>query len=195
MYRDGKTYDEIDKVIIDIFRDYNLKSFPLDEIDICNRMGVALVPYSEFGRIGMRLLRKRTPHGFFVKESEEQSPTIYYNDCCESKGSIRFTIFHELKHYVYDDKSDDKDDLADYFARHMMCPTPYIMLKCLDSPNEIVSYCGVSVEAAENAYRSIVNRRRKYGMNLFDYEVPLIEHLEPVLLETFQGEIIKTTNE
>lgn len=65
--------------------------------------------------------------GFFVKESKEQPPTIYYNDRFGSKGAIRLTIFHELKHYVFNDENDDDDDLADYFARHFMGPTPYLM--------------------------------------------------------------------
>ena len=53
----------------------------------------------------------------------------------------------------------------------------------------------MSLEAAIYAYTSIVNRKRKYGINLFDYEIPLIEHIEPVLLETFKGDIIETLNE
>ena len=195
MYRNGKVYDEIDKVIIDIFLDYNIKTFPLDEVDICNKMGVALVPYSGFDPNGRSLLLKQSAHGFFVKRSKELPPTIYYNDLFESKGAIRFTIFHELKHYVYDDNNDDDDDLADYFARHFMCPTGYIIQKCLDSPNEIVSYCGMSMEAATYAYIGIVNRKRKYGMGLFDFEIPLINHLEPVILETFEGDIIETIDE
>lgn len=47
-------------------------------------------------------------------------PTIYYNDSFESEGSQRFTIFHELKHYVFEDKDDEDDDLADFFARYFM---------------------------------------------------------------------------
>ena len=87
------------------------------------------------------------------------------------------------------------DDLADYFARHFMGPTPYLMQKGFDSPNEIVSFCGMSMEAAMNAYSNIVSRRNKYGMDLFDYEVSFIDHLEPVILETFQGNIIETLDE
>ena len=34
-----------------------------------------------------------------------------------------------------------------------------------------------------------------YGMDLFDYEVSFIDHLEPVILETFQGNIIETLDE
>jgi hypothetical protein len=51
------------------------------------------------------------------------------------------------------------------------------------------------MEAAMNAYSNIVSRRNKYGMDLFDYEVSFIDHLEPVILETFQGNIIETLDE
>ena len=71
MYRDGKTYDEIDKVIIDIYNDYNIHKFPLDEVDICNKLSVALIPYSEFSQEERKLLEKKSKQGFFVKESKE----------------------------------------------------------------------------------------------------------------------------
>ena len=195
MYRNGSVYDEIDKVIFDIYQDYDIKTFPVDEVDVCNKLGVALVPYSAFSQEDRKLLKKKSELGFFVKESKEQPPTIYYNDLYGSKGAIRLTIFHELKHYIYNDENDDDDDLADYFARHFMGPTPYLMQKGFDSPNEIVSFCGMSMEAAINAYSNIVSRRNKYGMDLFDYEVPLIKHLEPVLMETFKHDIIETIDE
>ena len=191
MYRDGKTYDEIDKVIIDIYNDYNIHKFPLDEVDICNKLSVALIPYSEFSQEERKLLEKKSKQGFFVKESKEQPPTIYYNDLLDSKGAIRFTIFHELKHYVFDDEDDSEDDLADYFARHFMCPTAYIMLKGLDSTNEIVSFCGMSLEAASYAVSGIRNRIKKFNYDLFDYEIPLIRQLEPILLETHKYKIIE----
>ena len=118
-----------------------------------------------------------------MKGAKKFPPTIYFNDRIASRGSIRFTVFHEIKHYVFEDTDDEKDDLADYFARQFMCPTPYLLLKGISSPNEIVSLCGMSMEAACNAYSRIVNRRKKLANKLFEYEIPLIKHLEPVLLE------------
>ena len=55
--------------------------------------------------------------GFFVKATKSTPPTIYYNDTIESEGAIRFTIFHELKHYVFEDDDDEDDDLADFFCK------------------------------------------------------------------------------
>ena len=183
MYRNGKVYEEIAKVIVDIYIDYEITELPLNEVDLCTRMGVELVPYSTFSRRKVRFLDEKRPYGFFVKESREMPPTIYYNDRLDTEGAIRFSIFHELKHYVFNDDNDEKDDLADYFARHIMCPTPYIMLLDFDFPEEIGELCGISYTAACNAYKEILNRRRYHGMQVFDYEIPLIQQLDPSLLE------------
>ena len=51
------------------------------------------------------------------------------------------------------------------------------------------------MEAAINAYSNIVSRRKKYGLDLFDYEVSFIEYIEPALLETFHGDVMETLDE
>ena len=123
-----------------------------------------------------------------MKGTKANAPTIYYNDSFESDGAQRFTIFHELKHYVYNDEDDSEDDLADFFARYFMCPIPYLLLKNMDTPNEIASYCGTSFEVAFHVCLNLHNRKNRYGFQIFDYEIKLIEHLEPVLLEVYSKE-------
>lgn len=59
MYRDGSVYDEIDKVIYDIYQDYDIKTFPIDEVKVCNKLGVALFQYSAFLRDDRKLLKKK----------------------------------------------------------------------------------------------------------------------------------------
>lgn len=188
MYRNGKVYDEIAKTVIQIYLDYDIKTFPVDEKEVCRILGVALVGYSLMRIESHPLLKKESPYGFFVPETPNNPPTIYYNDMVESEGAQRFTIFHELKHYVYEDKDDGEDDLADYFSKYFMCPIPYLLLRNIDLPNEVISEFGTSFEAASYICANIVNRRNKYGYQVFDYEVELIEHLEPVLLEIYVTE-------
>ena len=67
MYRNGAEYDRLDKLVIDIFVDYGFDSFPLDEKEVCRRMGVALVPYSEYSDEDLAVLKKRSRYGFFAK--------------------------------------------------------------------------------------------------------------------------------
>ena len=185
--RDSDTYDEIKKIIIQIYLDYNIKKFPINEHQICKKLGVSLVPYSAFDRKCRRLLLKRSRCGFFVKGTRENPPTIFYNDRFESEGAIRLTIFHELKHYIYNEDSNDEeyDDLADFFARFFMCPIPYLIVKGIEKDVEIVSYCNVSMEAAGNAASNIKNRKKKYGNKIFDYEIPLLEHLDKDAYDVF----------
>lgn len=185
MYRDTEIYGEITKTVINIYLDYGIKGFPIDEKSVCKKLGIALIPYTDFGKEDRKLLLKKSQHGFYVPGTSDNSPTIFYNDSYESKGAQRLTVFHELKHYVYEDSDDEEDDLADFFARYFMCPIPYLLLKKIDTPNEIASICGTSMEAAYNVYSNLCNRRKKYGYQLFDYEIPLIEHLEPILLEVY----------
>lgn len=94
MYRSDAIYDEIKNVIIDIYIDYGIKTFPIDEKEVCKKMGVALIPYSEYEGDEFKLLQKKSKLGFFVKATKSTPPTIYYNDTIESEGAIRFTIFH-----------------------------------------------------------------------------------------------------
>lgn len=188
MYRKGEVYNEIKSIIIDIYIDYNVRKFPVDEKKLCRKMGVALIPYSAFDKEGRKLLNKKSSKGFFVKESNSSPPTIYYNDRFESEGEIRFTIFHELKHFVFEDDDDSQDDLADFFARYIMCPVPYLLLKNIVTTEEVMSYCNTTFTTAEHAVSNIINRKNKYGYKVFDYEVRLIEHLDPILIEVYMNE-------
>ncbi len=186
MYRqDRGIYDDLARAVIDIYIDYNIRSFPLDENEICKTLGVELIPYSSYKGKKREILLKKSPWGFFSPKSAESDPIIFFNDSYDSVGAQRLTVFHELKHYVFEDEDDSDDDLAEYFGRYFMCPIPYMLLNHIDTPNEIVSYCGLSLEAANYASENIHNRRKKYGYKIFDYEIPLIEHLEPALLETY----------
>ena len=99
MYRSGSEYDEIAKVVIQIYLDYGIRKFPIDEREICSKLGVSLVAYSELDEEFRELLLKRTEYGIFVKRTPNRPPTIYYNDKFEPYGARRYTIFHELKHY------------------------------------------------------------------------------------------------
>ena len=180
MYRSGSEYDKLDKLIYSIYDDYNIDKFPIDAKELCRKMKIALVPYSAFSDEAKKLLHKKSKHAFFVKESKENPPTIYYNDLFESEGAIRLSIFHEIGHYICEDEDDSKDDLADYFARHFMCPIAYLMLKGIESANEIVAFCGVSFEAARNASANITSRNKKFGFKLFSHEEEFIKKIDPI---------------
>ena len=177
--RSREEYDSIVDVIIQIYIDYDF-TLPLDLKMVCTRLGVTLIPFSECGT--KRFSFNTQLKGFYIRGTSDSPPTIYYRDCLISRGTSRFTIAHELKHYVFNESSEDEadDELADYFARYILCPIPYLIVKGVTTADEIESHCIVSATAARNAASNILNRQKAYGFKIFDNEIPLLEHLTPV---------------
>lgn len=178
MYRsDGNVYDELDGLAISLYVDYNMKVFPINEKELCRKMGVLLVPYSAYEGENRDILLKRSKEGFLSYGATELKPVILYNDGNDAVyGNVRQTIFHEIKHFVYEDDENDKDDdLAEHFGRYLACPTPYLVWKNITDVNEIISTFGVSATIAGYVASSVKNRINKYGDKIFDYEQPLID--------------------
>ena len=114
----------------------------------------------------------------------EKKALIFYNDdlsIMKSQGSVRQTIFHEIKHYVNEDYYEDDpedDDLAEHFGRYFSCPTPYLIKHNITDANEIISIFNVSQSVADNASRNVISRMKAYGQKIFSYEQPLIDLLD-----------------
>lgn len=181
MYRNGLEYDKMAKKVIDIYLDYNIKTFPVDVKQVCQKMQIALIPYSFYQFKNRDLLKKESISSFYVKPTVNNPATILYNDDISevgSLGNIRRNIMHEVKHYVCEDDQDNpNDDLADYFGKYFLAPIPYLIVKGIDNCNDIMSIFGVDEDMASFIYKNIRNRKRKHGFKIFDYEKPLLKHL------------------
>lgn len=182
MYRSSQDYENIAKTVIGIYLDYGISSFPIDEKELCSKMGVKLLAYSDFPED----VNNISDDAFYLppirKEGSNKisEPIILYNDKISSRGRIRFSIFHEIKHFVYGetDESDLDEDMANYFAKYIMCPIPILIYRNIDDIGSIMNDFMVSYEASYNVLKNLENRRKKYGNVIFDYEKPLIELIE-----------------
>ena len=183
MYWTGNDYDKMTQLVIDIFIDYNITTFPIDEREVCRKLGLKLIPYSAYSEKDQILLKKRSKDGYFSPATKITSNAIYYNDSITSYGKIRFTVFHELKHYANGDKDDMEynDNMADYFSRYFMAPIPYLIKKDINDELTLIFDHGLSVEAAKYAIKNVQHRKARYGDTIFDYEKSLIELLCPYL--------------
>ncbi len=184
MLRTKKFYRIIRDKIIEIYQDYGIKTFPVDEIELCKKMGIVLVPYSQLKGEELRLAYKRSPNGFYAPRTYETPPMIYYNDNLEevmSYGRIRYTIFHEIKHYVFDEKveTEENEDGAQYFAKYFMCPIPYLIYNINDYSNieSVRQGFGVSTQVAEFLLDSVNRRTFRFGNGLFKREIELIDSI------------------
>lgn len=97
MYWDSSDYEAMSKKVIDIYLDYEIRTFPVDEIEICKKLGVKLLPYSEFPDF----VKAVSEDAFYVPPTTENPPIIFYNDLKMNEGRRRYNVFHELKHFVW----------------------------------------------------------------------------------------------
>ena len=82
---------------------------------------------------------------------------ILYNDSLEI-GTIRFTLLHELGHYLMGHKSGDQlsdyqikenENLANCFARNMIAPIELCFFENLSTPYAISNYFNISLKAGK----------------------------------------------
>ena len=180
MYRKGQEYDRLDEIVLDIYVDYGITTFPLDEKALCRMMGISLVPYSAFEKADVELHKKFSIYGYYSKGANGCMPTIFYNDNIndfETPATINQTIRHEIKHFVDVDEMDmpEDDDLAEHFGRYLACPTPYLVVNNITDVNVIISMFGVSATMAQNVSSAVINRINKFGYKLFEYEKRFVE--------------------
>ena len=182
MYRSQDEYNRMAKLVGEIYIDYNIHSFPINEKEICRKMGILLLPYSEFPPEKRSLLKKKSMSSFYVPPTKSTPPMIYYNDNVfevGSRGNIRRNIFHEVKHYVCEDieEQPEDDDLADYFGKYFLAPISYLIALNINNINQIMADFHVDYDMAFFIEKNIKNRRDRYGNKIFDYEKPLLHHL------------------
>jgi len=160
------TYSEIDAKILEIFKSYNIKSFPLDCEDIAMDIGCLLYKYSE-------LSKKKLSICLMVSdESMKLHNRIYYNDNM-IEGKIRFSIMHELGHIVLD-HGDYRNDIleaqANYFSSHILAPRMAIHYSGCKNYTHVAHKFGLSYKAAQYAFNDYRKwyRRAVYRMSLND---------------------------
>lgn len=167
---------------------YNVNKLPVDIFDICRQEGFLLFPYSEAGRDlqTLRLLAhsKRTD-GFSMRYHEHL--LLFYDDS-KSRQRQRFTLGHELGHYLNGDISDTptsanaepapKDDFretqANITASRILSPA-CVLWKLGATDGETISrLCDISITAARwraGRMQELLLRdqeyRNRYGRSCF----------------------------
>ncbi len=71
MYRKRDEYNRLDKTAIDLYIDYGITSFPLNEKELCKKMGIKLIPYSSYDGENLCILKKNRNmvFGLWVKKA------------------------------------------------------------------------------------------------------------------------------
>ena len=174
-------YRKLDRDAIQIRIDYRCFSKSLDVFSLARKMGMSLIPYSSLTPEQKAFIKKKSDKlkdGFSVMGETEGEWRCYtfYNDRV-SPYRQRFTIAHEIKHFVYreTDPDDEQEDLANHFARYLMAPTCLVMPYVGLSPPDVAADFDVSLEAASNALSAAENRISSGAAELRVFERRFLE--------------------
>lgn len=169
-------YRLLDQTALQLRLDYDFLVDDLDVFQLANKMNVSLIPYSEIEDKAKKFIfdkEDRINDGFFATECRKYAPKIFYNDKISNKR-IKFTISHELEHYVFDDNNDGEyeEAKANHFARQLLIPNCLVIMYALKGVDiyDLVSIFNVSYEVAAIAYLHARNRLHYRGYKLEDYE-------------------------
>ena len=143
----------------------HLHSLPIDPFDVCNRLGIPIVSYSEACDYGFHAIIQKINRvdvdGFCYKDDSNHF-VIFYDDARTPKERINFTIAHELGHivlehlknvtmrprYMTNRRNDPREREADSFAGELIRPPILFVLIGWQLPHHIRMICNITYEAA-----------------------------------------------
>lgn len=165
-------YEEIKKVIANLLEELEIRTLPINELEIAKKLNIPLVPYSAVGvePESFDLLTKCSADGFISTGSVTK---IYYNDVDNSYQRMKWTIIHEIGHSIlgHKESSEVAETEADFFVGYLLAPPVLIHEFKIKTPAEIVDRFGLSLTAASYA----LNRYKKwlkYGNDCYtEYEM------------------------
>lgn len=170
-----KRYEEIKRIIVDLFIKYGVSCIPVSGFELATKMGIKVIPYSAIHFSKRYLLLKKSEDGFCVEKTPGEW-FIYYNDEIDY-GRINHTIMHEIGHIVLDHSEDS--ELAEkevrFFAKYALVPPVLVHKFKLNNPCSIADVFDVSFEAAGYAL-SYYKKWLQYGSSEYtDYEIALLK--------------------
>lgn len=146
-----KRYEEIKKIITDLFVECKISCIPISAFEIATKLGIKITPYSSIPDKKRYLLLKKSEDGFSI-EKNEGDWYIFYNDE-KGYGRINNTIIHEIGHIVLDHSEESQlaEKEVNFFAKYALAPPVLIHKLKINNPEDISYKFKISCEAANYA--------------------------------------------
>ncbi len=170
-----KRYEEIKRIIVDLFIKYEISCVPVSGFELATKMGIKVIPYSAVHISKRYLLLKKSEDGFCVERMPGEW-YIFYNDE-KDYGRINNTIMHEIGHIVLDHSEDSElaEKEVKFFAKYALVPPVLVHKFKLNDSYSIADVFEVSFEAACYAL-SYYQKWLQYGSSEYtDYEIALLK--------------------
>lgn len=175
------TYESIKGEVANIYRQHNIRTFPICAIKLAREMGFKVLLYSELEPNAYEEALGVSSDGFYVERDWKEY--IFINDS-KDIGIPRknMTIFHEIGHSVlgHDDSMSDEvvESEAKFFGKYLAVPPVAIHLLTDGTGSEIKATFGLSDDAtgiALSYYADWKSKVRRSG--LAEYDIIILEQL------------------
>lgn len=135
------------RIILDAYVTCDIRSFPIDCIEVIKRLKIPLFKYSELSPKKKRECYRVSNEAFKLKGK------IYYNDAFPYIYRQHFTLMHEVGHILLGHVGDTKenDDEADDFASHFLAPRILIHKYGYRDAEQLHGAFGLSYKASNKA--------------------------------------------
>lgn len=160
-------YECIKYAILKVYKDCNIKSFPIDCFEILNAYDLKVYSYDALPDNLKEYCMK------FSEDAINFKNIICYNNNLPT-GRIRFSLMHELGHVILKHnqiKSNRLEQEANFFASNILAPRMAIHYSKCKDPNSISRLFGITHEAAKIAFEDYMRwykRIAKFKMSRFD---------------------------
>lgn len=136
----------IKEKVIEVYKECDIHSFPINCFSILEHYGIRTITYNET-KTQKPELYKAISH--YSNDAFRFRMSVYYNST-NSNGRIRFSLMHELGHYILEHTADcpDTEDEADCFASYMLAPRVAIDNNNCCTSDDIHDKFGMSYAAA-----------------------------------------------
>lgn len=153
-------YEEIDKRIVQVYRECDIHSFPINCYQIIEHYGLKCCPYSDQTDELMNFCTNLSDDSFIYKTR------IFYNDSPSiPSGRLRFSLMHEFGHYILGhtkNRSPLEEREANYFSSRMLAPRIAIHYSHCRNQMDVARRFEMTYAAAEYAFNDYWKSRSRY---------------------------------
>lgn len=156
----AKLYNKIEENVVDLLVQLNIRSYPIDPMQIALSLGYELVPFSKMDKEAKRMLVPKDVDGVSHYDPDRKTFVIYYRPD-GMKERLRFTIGHEIGHIRMGHKGESElaRRIADYYSAYLLVPTPWIGQADCDDYTDVANAFFVSEPCAMRCFTRYENWR------------------------------------
>lgn len=171
----NQRYEQIKESVVATFEKYGVNEYPIDCFRLAKLMGFKVVPFSKLDNDQLKAIRFCEGEAIMFIVDEEKY--IFYNDINNNITRQRFSIFHEIGHYVLGHKAESELARleANFFASYAIAPLPLVWKTNCDSILKVCNTFDVSVECATKIIYNLENWQRVTKHKLTLYEKRLLD--------------------